>query len=274
MIFRRFPKISAWLVGGVVIALLWILAVRILGVERVLKEGSFAPSNLFAGVEASICLVGGILAGNICYRLTRSQSDCNRLAFVMLWIATFASNGRGMRGLSEPPPRPEGLTGSALVRQVAHYRYRPFWLKLAQGLATGGGVVLGAWLLAPRRRREQDDWEDVGGSTRSSDEPDAEPNADPNVPIPIDFYFQFPGEEAARAFAESLTKEGYAWNGSFYTHPDEGNDEGAAGCFVRLRRTERPDPAALDRQCRELHERASRTGGRFDECGPAPEAPE
>ncbi len=134
--------LGGWLLMFVVVVAGFIGGAFALGVERVLKPGSYEATLLWQVIGACIGLVAALLGGYACERISRKP----RTAQVMAGIVLLAGLPALFTSKPEPPPRPAETVGYQAMIESAEYGREPLSTRIANPLIGFAGILIGAYL--------------------------------------------------------------------------------------------------------------------------------
>jgi hypothetical protein len=110
------------------------------GVDSVLMQGSFDGTPLLNVWSVTISVVGALVGGWLCFRISESRTAV--IVFACVCLVLGLGNALGQRRKPNPGPRPSGLS----VLEAVNLRKEPEWFIFlvpvvgALGALVGGGV--------------------------------------------------------------------------------------------------------------------------------------
>jgi uncharacterized membrane protein YeaQ/YmgE (transglycosylase-associated protein family) len=145
------------LIGGVVlgyvvmvifVVVTFALMYPILGANRVFEPGSWAPSTTWAIGSVLLGLIGAMLGGMVCARVSRQAKGPKILAIVVLILGlAFAIPILTQSGATPAEPRPDALAMSEAMSNAQ----QPIWAALLNPLLGAIGVLIGGGMVAKRK---------------------------------------------------------------------------------------------------------------------------
>ena len=115
-----------------------------MGVDRVLAPGSFDGTPLLNTWSVAVSVVGALVGGWLCFRISESRTAV--IVFACFCLLMGLGNAFGQRGKPEPGPRPAALSVMDAVKQ----RKEPAWFTFLVPVIGAVGALIGGGVL-PRR---------------------------------------------------------------------------------------------------------------------------
>jgi hypothetical protein len=137
--------IVGFVVMAVLVAATFGIAMMALGMENILKPGTYWTSDTFNIIVLAGGLIAAIVGGMVCKVIARDSKATIALAVIVLVLGAVSAVANMNR------PDPPARTGAASLTDMQTHGKEPNWFAMGKTVLAAAGLVIGSSLVKGRR---------------------------------------------------------------------------------------------------------------------------
>jgi hypothetical protein len=132
--------IVGWIVMAVLVMATFGITMMVLGLDRILKPGTYWTTDTFNVIVLAGGLLAAIVGGMVCKIISRDS----RATLILAAIVLIMGIGSAVMNMNKPDPPPRA--GAATMQDIATHGKEPNWFAVMKTVLAVAGLVIGSSL--------------------------------------------------------------------------------------------------------------------------------